>query len=190
MLKIRHRVNTIRELKATPFHLGVELDLRNEGPHLMVQHDPFKPGERFSFWLKHFQHAFLIVNIKSEGLEEPALALLKKCGIKNYFLLDLSFPALVRLVRKGEDRIAVRFSEYEPLESCLALKGKVRWAWIDCFTQLPLNDKNYPILKKHFKLCLVSPELEHHSKGTIALFRKKVSRYEIDALCTRYPERW
>ncbi|MCM8776213.1 MAG: hypothetical protein NC930_07705, partial [Candidatus Omnitrophica bacterium] len=134
--------------------------------------------------------ALMIVNLKTEGVEGRVRELLAKYNIKDYFFLDLSFPSIVRLTAKREKNIAVRFSEYEPLEQCLALKNKVRWVWIDCFRELALNDENYPLLKKHFKLCLVSPELENHPKEKIPGFKKAVAQYEIDAVCTKYPELW
>jgi len=190
MLMIRHRVNTLRELKTVPRYMGIELDLRNEGGRLILQHDPYRTGESFEGLLKKYSHAMMIVNVKSEGLEVEARELLKRYGVRNYFFLDLSWPALVRLVRKGEKNIALRFSEHELMEQCLVFKGKVRWVWIDCFTKIPLNRKSYPALKKYFKLCMVSPELEGHSKQTIQLFRQKLRPYDIDAVCTKYPELW
>ena len=190
MLFIRHRVNSVKDLETIPPRLGIELDLRSAGSRLILQHDPFQGGDRFEDLLKHYRHAFMIVNVKTEGVEEEARQLLRKYGIKEYFFLDLSFPALIKLTRKGEKNIAIRFSEYEPLEQCLALKGKVRWVWIDCFTRLPLNDKNYSILRECFKLCIVSPELQNHPKEKIASFKKALSDYKIDAVCTKHPELW
>ncbi|HYE89917.1 MAG TPA: hypothetical protein VEA38_02810, partial [Terriglobales bacterium] len=75
MIVIRHRVNTARELLATPPELGVEIDLREAGADIVVQHDPFAGGERFVDWLAHYRHRFLILNVKSEGVEEPAVRL-------------------------------------------------------------------------------------------------------------------
>ena len=39
---IAHRINTVEELKKTPKECGVELDLRDFGDRLILQHDPFK----------------------------------------------------------------------------------------------------------------------------------------------------
>ena len=44
---IAHRINTIEELKQVPTEYGVELDLRDFGERLVLQHDPFKDGEDF-----------------------------------------------------------------------------------------------------------------------------------------------
>lgn len=190
MLHIRHRINTCRDLETVPPSMGIELDVRAQGSRLILQHDVFQDGELFEDLLKAYRHAFMIVNVKTEGLEDEVRGLLGRYGVKDYFFLDLSFPAVIKLVRKGESRIAVRFSEYEPVEQCLALKDKVRWVWVDCFDEMPLNDSNYPVLKKHFDLCLVSPELQGHPKERIQAFKQAVGRYAIDAVCTKYPELW
>lgn len=190
MLFIRHRINTAAELAAVPPGMGVELDLRSEGKRLILHHDPFQPGETFEDYLKAYHHGLMIVNVKAEGLEEPALELLEKYGVKNYFFLDLSFPALIKLATRGEPNIAVRFSEFEPLEQCLALKGLVRWVWVDCFTNLPLTRVAYEKLAPHFKICLVSPELQKHSLDRIAEFRHQLDGMKIDAVCTKRPDLW
>jgi len=170
--------------------MGIEFDLRSEGKKLILHHDPFKKGLEFEKLLQKYRHAFMIVNVKSEGLEEPARKLLKKYGVRDYFFLDLSFPALIRLTREKEKNIAVRYSEYEPVEQCLALIGKVRWIWIDCFNKMPLSSADYKKLKKHFKLCLVSPELQKYPKSYIAKFKRSLKNFKIDAICTKYPDLW
>ena len=47
MLYIAHRINTIEELKSVPLEFGVELDLRDNGNQIIIQHDPFKDGTNF-----------------------------------------------------------------------------------------------------------------------------------------------
>ena len=54
------------------------------------------------------------------------------------------------------DQICSQVSEHEPLVFALKFK-EAEWVWVDCFTQLPLNNESYTQLKKHFKICLVSP---------------------------------
>ncbi|MSR77740.1 MAG: hypothetical protein EXS63_05885 [Candidatus Omnitrophica bacterium] len=189
-LLIRHRINDLKELASVPKHMGVELDLRSDGQELILHHDPFKPGTRFEDFLKKYDHAFMVVNVKAEGLEQTAAALLRKYKVENYFFLDLSFPAIIKMVRTNESRIAIRFSEYEPVEQCLAMKGKVQWVWIDCFTKYALDEITYRQLKKHFKLCLVSPELQNHPKSFVMRSREKLSRFNFDAICTKHPELW
>lgn len=170
--------------------MGVEIDLRSRNQKIILHHDPFKSGESFETFLKNYRHSFLILNVKEEGLEEPALELLQRYKIREYFFLDLSFPALMKLVREGIKNVAVRFSEYEPVEAAMALKGKADWLWIDCFDRFPLNHNTCEILRNEFKLCVVSPELQGHPIEQIDLFREQMKHFAIDAICTKYPGKW
>ena len=105
---IAHRINTINELmNISPEH-GVEIDLRDFGDRLILQHDPFKDGEDFEQFLNKYEHGTLILNIKSEGIEFKVKMLLKKYNIKNYFFLDSSFPMINLLSSSGEKKIALR----------------------------------------------------------------------------------
>ena len=184
---IAHRVNTIEELRKVPKEYGVELDLRDFGERLILQHDPFMDGEDFEKYLKYYNHGTMILNIKSERIEHKVLELIQKYNIQNYFLLDSSFPMINLLTNQGERKIALRFSEFETLDNILKLKKKIEWVWIDCFSKLPINRKNYKLLKKlNIKLCLVSPELQ--------LQEEKINDYKeylfkegifLDAICCK-----
>ena len=44
---ISHRVNTIKELSRLPYDHGAEIDLRDYGENIVIQHDPFVPGEDY-----------------------------------------------------------------------------------------------------------------------------------------------
>ncbi|MFM6983083.1 MAG: hypothetical protein ACKOXF_03050 [Chitinophagaceae bacterium] len=190
MLKIAHRINTIAQLNATPAEFGVEMDLRPDGDNIIIHHDPFTPGENFEDWLKYYRHSLIILNTKAEGMEERILALMEKHAIDNYFFLDLSLPFLIKYMKKGISKIAVRFSEYEPLEFVMKFAGKVEWVWVDCFNDLPLNQENYQLLKEHFKICLVSPELQGYEVSRIEEFKQILSGMQIDAVCTKRPDLW
>jgi hypothetical protein len=190
MLIIQHRVNTIEQLRNTPVEYGVELDLRDQGDRLILQHDPFKEGQDFEEYLHYYHHGLMILNIKSERIEHRVLEIIQAAGVREYFFLDSSFPMIRTLVGVGEHRVAVRFSEFEPIENALALAGQVDWVWIDCFTKMPLDDSTYDPLKKHFKLCAVSPELQGRDVATIAAYRDQLGRYPMDAVCTKRPDLW
>lgn len=190
MLKIAHRINSIEMLKSTPKNYGVELDLRDYNNQISITHNPLTEGDNFEEYMKHYEHELIILNVKCEGVEDLVEPIIKKHQIKNYFYLDVSFPALIKLYRRGEKNIAVRFSEYEPIENCLALKGMVNWVWVDCFNKMPLDLKSYEALKKHFKLCLVSPELQGYDVKRIDKFKEQLKDFEIDAVCTKRPDLW
>ena len=184
---IAHRINTIEELKQVPIEYGVELDLRDFGERLILQHDPFKDGEDFEEYLKHYEHGTMILNIKSERIEHKVLELIQKYGIKKYFFLDSSFPMIYLLSKSGESNIALRFSEFEGVDTILAMAGKVEWIWVDCFTKLPITAENYKLLKEHgFKFCLVSPELQGQSEK-LESYKQYLESENIifDAICTK-----
>ena len=191
MLLIDHRVNTRAHLEKVPKDCGVEIDLRDYDGALRLVHDPFLSGEDLKDWLGAYQHALCIFNVKCDGLEDRILEVAKGV-VKDYFFLDCANPTLVKLARRGEKNLAVRFSEFEPIESCLALEGKADWCWVDCFTQLPFTRENYAKLKRAFKLCLVSPELQGHGRGAIARYRQQLKDLgvELDAVCTDHLDDW
>lgn len=194
MIIVRHRRNTRAELAATPPELGVEVDLRSAGEGLIVHHDPFVAGEPFEDWLTAYRHRLLILDVKEEGLEERLLGLMAGRGIADFFFLDQSFPFLMRTALSGERRSAVRVSEYESVETALALTGMVDWVWLDCFSRFPLAGAEAERLRRAgFKLCLVSPELQGRDEpGEIAAMRALIAAEGIalDAVCTKVPELW
>ncbi len=187
MKYIAHRINTIEQLQKLPREYGVELDLRDSQDCLILQHDPFTPGQDFEEYLHHYHHGTMILNIKSERVEHKVLELLKKYKIKEYFFLDSSFPMIFLLSSQGEKKCALRFSELEGLDTILAMQGRVEWVWVDCFTKLSINKKKYKILKEAgFKLCLVSPELQGREHDLEA-YRDFLAQENIvfDAICTK-----
>lgn len=190
MLVIKHRVNSVEALHRVPTRHGVEIDIRDYDGHLVLTHDPFETGERLEDYLAHFQHALAIFNVKCDGLEESISNLAKQFGIENYFFLDLAQPTLVRLALGGERRLAVRYSEHEPIENALAFAGKADWVWVDCFTYLPLDAESHRQLAKDFKICLVSPELQRHPRHQIAKLRRRLEKIPVDAVCTDFPAEW
>ncbi|ALN55898.1 hypothetical protein GLE_0540 [Lysobacter enzymogenes] len=194
MIVIRHRRNTLAELRATPADLGIELDLRSRGEELIVHHDAFADGERFEDWLAGFRHRTLILNVKEEGLEDRLIALMRERGIEDYFFLDQSFPFLVRTAHRGESRCAVRVSEFESIDTALSLAGRIQWVWVDCFTRFPLDAAQARRLQDAgLKLCLVSPELQGRDAGSeIPALRALLAREGIvaEAVCTKEPELW
>lgn len=159
MLKIIHRVNTIKELRQVPHRYGVEVDVRTNNKKLILNHEPFQDGELLEEYLKEFNHTFIILEIKEEGIEKEVIRLCKKYNVENYFLLNVSFPFIYLLSNERIKKIAVRFSEFEDINTALSLKNKVEWIWVDVFTKNPLTKDIYKKIKKaNFKICLVCPE--------------------------------
>ena len=194
MIFIAHRRNTITDLESTPIEYGVEIDIRSNNGKLIIQHDPLISGEDLEEWLTHYRHGTLILNIKEEGLETPLIKLMDQYKITDYFFLDQSFPFLIKWANLGERRCSVRISEFESIETALALAGKIDWAWIDCFNYFPLTSKDAKLLHDSgFKLCLVSPELQGRSAEIeipemVGILQKLSIKPE--AICTQKPDLW
>jgi hypothetical protein len=191
---IAHRRNLATELAATATDLGVEIDIRTRGADLILHHDPFSDGEFFEDWLEHFSHGTLVLNVKEEGLEDRLIELMAERGIERFFFLDQSFPFLVRTAARGERRCAVRVSEFESVETALALAGRIDWVWVDCFSRFPLDGQAAKRLAEAgFRLCLVSPELQGRSaESEIPALRRllEAEGIDADAVCTKHPELW
>ena len=183
---IAHRINNIDELKELSLEYGVELDLRDDlNGNLYMQHDPFIEGVNFEEYIKEYKHGTMILNIKSERIEHKVLELISKYNITKYFFLDSSFPMIKLLSDMGERNIAIRFSEFEGMDTLRKMAGKVDWVWVDCFTELPLNDDTYNEIKSlGYKICIVSPDLQGQPEK-IKEYKKQISKYEIDAICTK-----
>jgi hypothetical protein len=194
MKLIAHRRNTINELNALPTRYGVEVDIRSYDKRLIIHHDPFIDGEYFEDWIAAYQHGTLILNVKEEGLEGRLINLMQSHGIEDYFFLDQSFPFLVKWAKVGEHRCAIRVSEFEAIETALALAGKVDWVWVDCFNYFPLSHEDAQRLKNAgFKLCLVSPELQGRDAETeIPQLIQLLGERDIqaEAICTKRPDLW
>ena len=185
---ISHRVNTVKDLKNTPIQFGVELDLRdNIDGSIYINHDPFVVGENFEDYLREYKHGTMILNIKSERIEYKVLDLLKKYNIEKYFFLDSSFPMIKALTDKGELNIALRYSEYEGIDTIKLMSGRAKWVWVDCFNSFPLEEDTYLKLKNMgYKLCFVSPELQGQPEK-IEEYAGNIKKRNInfDAICTK-----
>ena len=184
MIKIMHRVNTLDQFAVLDPSYGVEMDVHAFGDRLVVQHDAFKDGLDLHEWLLACGNRFVIFNIKEEGIESRVKELAEDASISDYFLLDLSFPALIKQICNDESRIAVRVSEYEMLETALLLEFKVDWVWLDCFKGFPLSrDQVQQLKNSRLKVCMVSPELHGglRSKNDINNYKNIMNNFQFQA---------
>ena len=190
MLLIEHRINTIEQLRAVPRDRGVEIDIRDYDGALRLCHEPMTGGETLDEYLGAYQHRLIIFNTKCDGLEGRILELAQRHNIRDFFFLDTALPTLVNMSRKGVKQTAVRFSEYEPVELALSFAGLVEWVWVDVFTRMPLTREISNLLRRHFRICLASAELEGHARVKIAEYRDQLEGIELDAVCTDFCDDW
>lgn len=193
MLIIKHRVNTIDDLKQTEQNFGVEIDIRTSGRDLIVQHDPFESGVKLTEWLQHFQHKLLILNVKEDGLEYFIYDLILKLNIVNFFFLDQSFPSLYKFSKRFPQFCAVRVSDIETIET--ALNSRAGWIWFDSHSGSwdylsRISDRCLDIPAKK---CLVSPELQRSDfENELNNLKSSINTlsFKFDAVCTKLPNKW
>lgn len=192
MILIKHRVNSSKELKKIDNNYGIEIDLRSNNKTIYLNHDPYRKGEIFSKWIKFYNHKLLVLNVKEEGLENQIMYILKKNKIKNFFFHDQTFSTILKTMNKTN--VSVRFSEYEGLKKMNILFDKIKWLWIDNFTEISLDKKFYNFVKKKkVKICIVSPELvkKKRTKEINKIIKRlKKNNFKIDAVCTKKPKLW
>ena len=182
---IIHKINKIRELKTVDTNFGIEIDIRTYGSDLILNHEPFKNGDKLEDYLNEYKHGTLIFNIKESGIEDIVLSLIKNYNnVKDYFLLDVEFPYIFSASKNNLRNIAVRFSEIESINTIMKFKDLIDWVWIDTFTKLPLNQNSINILKG-FKTCLVCPERWNRPED-IVQYKEKLKKinFQLSAVMT------
>jgi hypothetical protein len=183
---ICHRVNEIEELKQIDKMFGIEIDMRDG---LKVSHDDTNDNNvpHFENILLNYNHKIMIINIKSERLELDCLQSMENKSF-DYFFLDTNIPMMVLLNKLGNNNIAARFSEYEPIEYYEKIKHMVSWVWVDCFTLFPLTVYLYDRFKNdNKKICIVSPELQN-KPSKIKEYRNHLIDNNMipDAICCKH----
>ena len=197
-LLVAHRRNTPAELADTPAELGIEMDIRSQGDRLVVTHEPFDAGVDLEEWLDGYHHAFLVANVKEEGLEQRVEAALAARDVQDWAYLDQSFPFMVRTLRRGETRCMVRVSEYESVTTALALAPPLvprpQWVWLDSFTgELPPAADLAQLAAVGARVMLVSPELQARDpEPEVDGIRRRLAEagLELAAVCTKRPALW
>ena len=182
---IVHRINKLEKLKNISPNYGVEIDIRSYGSELILNHEPYKKGDKFEDFLKKYKHGTLVLNIKESGIENTVLSLIQKHNnIKKFFLLDVEFPYVISALKNGIKNIAIRFSEFESIDTVMQFKGLIDWVWIDTFTKLPLDQNSIHVLKD-FKTCLVCPERWQREED-ILLYKNQLKnmKFSLDAVMT------
>jgi hypothetical protein len=194
---IKHRINTKNGLLETNRSFGIEMDVRSRGNQIVVTHDPFNAeAELFEDWISEYRHGTLVVNVKEEGIEQRVCDTLNESGVIDYFLLDQSFPFMMKTLFSNESRTAARLSEVESIETVLKLKEVSGlfpdWVWIDCFSgDWTHLEKIASVKSLGIKTCLVSPELQGRNvDGELDQILGLVDLNNLDAVCTKNPDLW
>ena len=192
MIIVEHRKNLKTELNSVNKNHGVEIDLRLSHGELVLAHDPYSPGEKFSDWIQGFDHALLILNVKEEGLEGNILKELNEKSIDKYFFLDQALPSIVKSIGLKHS-VAARISEFEKFTWTPEFAPS--WIWIDCFSGNwnYLDQELERISELNVKTCLVSPELQGRNDPSEVKNLKSIlnnHNFRPDAVCTKESKKW
>ena len=87
-------------------------------------------------------------------------------------------PYMIKSLMKNEKNLAVRFSEYEPIENVSIYKNQFNWIWVDSITNVPIDDENFQTINQ-FNVCVVCPSLWKRSED-IKKERSKLSKYNFN----------
>lgn len=172
---------------------GTETDIREFNGKLVVCHDlpnyySFAFEDLLSNYVELSCDSCIAINIKSDGLQDELLSILKRYNITNYFVFDMSVPDSIHYMRKGIN-FFTRQSEYEPFP---ALYNDAIGVWLDEFERHWINEE---IILRHInsgkKVCIVSPELHMRPFEEEWKNYKKIDEKlprDIIMICTDLPD--
>ena len=150
---------------------GIETDLRDLDGQIIISHDmPLRSQSLITFeellllrlkFLDNNKKLPLALNIKSDGLQNSVIEILKKFNIDDYFFFDMSIPDhsgyLIR-----QTNTFTRHSEYEKVP---AFYNKSIGVWLDAFESLWYDQA---IIENHLsankKISIVSFELHKRNQ--------------------------
>ena len=201
MIIIAHRINTCQALEGVAQSCGIEVDIRYHEDQIILAHDAFSHHHQqptpLTRLLEHWKHQGpLILNLKTTGVENACAGIMQAYGITNWFFLDMIAPTFWWHTQRSNtsafnaDHIALRCSEYEPVESVIHLRQQAKWIWLDAFTGIANPETIRQLQSTGFMVCLVSPELQSYPKTQIASMQAALGNTRPDAVCTKYPALW
>lgn len=172
---------------------GTETDIRDFNGNLVISHDiPRKEEisleEFFQIFISYDITLPLALNIKSDGLQEPLMNLIKKYNIENYFVFDMSVPDALGYIKK-EMNVYTRQSEYEQVPSFYSASKGI---WLDEFlSNWITKDKIQNHIDNNKSICIVSPELHQRNyKDEWNTYKENfdIANSTIVNICTDKPE--
>ena len=169
---------------------GFETDFRDYGGRLLISHNPpvgdeLSADELFRIYAESGSKEMLALNIKADGLQDMMLELLKKYGIENYFLFDMSVCDTILYIERNM-KIASRSSEFEPY---LPFYKDSEVVWVDYFDgRTNIIEELRKYIADDKKPCIVSPEL--HGLPYEQMWQMlKENRLTNIMLCTDVPDK-
>ena len=172
---------------------GTETDFRDCNQSLVISHDmavatSLSAEKCLQLLAHHDRRLPLAINIKADGLQSLLAAAIKRNGIENYFLFDMSVPDAVQSLKCGL-RCFTRHSDLEPTP---CFYDQAAGVWLDGFNDDWITPERIrPHLALGKQVCLVSPEL--HKRPHLTLWEQLLTAPDLLQnnslmLCTDIPE--
>lgn len=194
MIIVKHKINTLTNLKKIPKIYGVEVDVRFNNKKFILSHENNYKKKKIYLdnFLKEFKHKYLILNLKEQHLAKKLLKYMAQKKIENFFLLDLFPHEIIKL--KPKEKICTRFSYYESLKNLDKIKQFSKWVWVDFLNKRKITKSEFKNLKKlGYNVCVVSPEVAgYKSLKLIKNFVLYLKRNKIypEMICTKKNRLW
>ena len=105
--KAELEVVAIVDVDRVPISDDARAIARDEGASASALDHALSDGEDFEPYLRHYRHALMILNIKSERIEPRVLESIRAAGVRDYFFLDSSFTMIRWLISRGVPSMSV-----------------------------------------------------------------------------------
>lgn len=144
---------------------GIETDIRDFNGELVISHDvanrnSLKANEFFKIYSKYDQKPMLALNVKSDGIQNLLVELIKKYNIDNYFIFDMSIPEQYVYTKENLNI----FTRQSDIEKEIVLYEKSCGIWLDSFEDEWIDEKTIEYhVRNNKKVCIVSPELHNRN---------------------------
>ncbi len=170
---------------------GLETDIRDHDGALVVAHDPptgdglMTLDDLLDLYVSAGAPGALALNIKADGLQAGVVEAVRRRGIGNAFVFDMSLPDTLGYLRQGA-RVFTRQSEHEPEP---LLYEPAAGVWIDAFERDWITPE---VVEGHLaagkQAALVSPELHGRPHAAAwAAWRSLAGRAGV-MICTDFPD--
>lgn len=170
---------------------GIETDIRDSDGDLVISHNiptgnESNLEELLYYYSSNDYNSMLALNVKSDGLSEDLSLLIKKYGIENYFVFDMSIPDTIPYLRK-DINVCTRHSD---IETSPLLYEKSFGVWLDMFfgDWVIESTINYHI-ESGKEVCIVSPELHNRNYHNFWKKLKAMNLIGEIMMCTDYPDK-
>jgi len=188
--KSKDKRNSITALQAAfAAGFGIETDIRDYCGALVISHDiGSKDSPSLERVLVAYQaagaRAPLALNVKADGIQKLLSEQLRKYGIDNYFMFDMSVPEQVVYIKE----VFHTFGRQSEFEQAVPMYKNVEGVWMDEFSQPWITDE---IIAEHLRcgkrVGIISSEIHGNSADRLWGMLEQFRDDQRLMLCTDMP---